>query len=344
MMLVFRLLGFAAAAAGLRTAAIRTSEYGNTVFRPAVSSHPKAIVHFLGGAFVGAAPQVAYSNFLEQLVDAGYVVIATPFELRFDYLGVCDRVLTTAEPAHCALVQEYGDLPLIGIGHSCGALLHVLLSSAFRGTGGLADIPRAANVLISFNNKRANDAIPLLGELVAPAASVLLGVQRDPRVQPLQQVVAASRKRLEKDMAGIDGLVGASGSWQQLLPMIDQLDAVLRDIEGGTAEFTPTPEETRRSVASLYKAERTLVVRFSDDALDESASLPALLGGTGSVELASCTGTHLTPLALANAAEASAGSQQESVPSPLSVAAGLVGARGTECNAALVDIISFIET
>ena len=32
----------------------------------------KAVVHFLGGAFVGAAPHISYRYMLEDLADQGY--------------------------------------------------------------------------------------------------------------------------------------------------------------------------------------------------------------------------------------------------------------------------------
>ncbi|MDY7022609.1 MAG: DUF1350 family protein, partial [Cyanobacteriota bacterium] len=44
-----------------------------------IPPRPKAIVHFLGGAFVAAAPQVTYRWLLEAIAQQGYVVIATPF-------------------------------------------------------------------------------------------------------------------------------------------------------------------------------------------------------------------------------------------------------------------------
>jgi hypothetical protein len=52
-------------------------------------AHPRAarvngVIHFLGGAFAGAAPQLLYNGFIELLADAGYTTIATPYagELR----------------------------------------------------------------------------------------------------------------------------------------------------------------------------------------------------------------------------------------------------------------------
>lgn len=45
----------------------------------------EAVVHFLGGAFVGAAPQLAYRLFLESLASRGVLVGAGP-----GFVGVGD--------------------------------------------------------------------------------------------------------------------------------------------------------------------------------------------------------------------------------------------------------------
>ena len=82
-----------------------------------------------------------------------------------------------------------------------------------------------------------------------------------------------------------------------MLPVLEQIEPILREIDGGKIEFSPTPEEARRSAAKLYDAKRTLVLRFLDDSLDESPPLPAVLQrATGDVTLQSLQGTHLTPL------------------------------------------------
>ena len=120
---------------GVGLAASLSSLHGNFVYRPPPSvGQPRALVHFLGGAFIGAAPQAGYSQLLRQFSEAGFVCLATPYETQFDYLDICEKVLATAEPAVAQLRAEYGELPLIGMGHSCGALLHVLIGSLFQGT------------------------------------------------------------------------------------------------------------------------------------------------------------------------------------------------------------------
>lgn len=65
------------------------------------------------------------------------------------------------------LAKEFGALPVIGIGHSCGALLQVLITSLF------PDAPRALNVLISFNNRQAAAAIPAYEEIIIPLSMQL---------------------------------------------------------------------------------------------------------------------------------------------------------------------------
>ena len=135
--------------------------HGNFVLRPP-SGTPRALIHFLGGALVGSAPHVSYRYVLERLAREGYLVVATPYELSFDHLATCDAVLARFETIAGQLARTYGALPVVGIGHSCGALLQVLITSLF------PDTPRAANALLSFNNKPITEAVPVFEEVVVP--------------------------------------------------------------------------------------------------------------------------------------------------------------------------------
>jgi hypothetical protein len=47
---------------------------GCWVLRPPGGAAPEAVVHFLGGAFVGAAPQLSYRLFLEALAQRNILV------------------------------------------------------------------------------------------------------------------------------------------------------------------------------------------------------------------------------------------------------------------------------
>ncbi|KAL7564475.1 hypothetical protein ACA910_001569 [Epithemia clementina (nom. ined.)] len=137
--------------------------HGNYLLRPPPEEGaPRALIHFLGGALVGAAPHITYRYLLEQLAAKGFLIVATPFQLSFDRLQTCDAILDRFERIALPLARTYGALPVIGVGHSAGALLQVLITSLF------PDTPRAANALISYNSLQVTEAVPLFEELVAP--------------------------------------------------------------------------------------------------------------------------------------------------------------------------------
>lgn len=134
---------------------------GNWVLIP---SRPIAIVHFLGGAFVATAPQLTYRWLLEALGNQGYVVIATPFVNTLDHIAIARDVLNKFENAldrlRATKSLKASYLPVYGMGHSMGCKLHLLIGSVF-------DIERAGNILISFNNYPASEAIPM-AEQISP--------------------------------------------------------------------------------------------------------------------------------------------------------------------------------
>lgn len=56
------------------------------------AGRPKATVHFLGGAFAGASPQLIYPLLLQTLAKAGYTVISTPYAVTFKHLDCARNV------------------------------------------------------------------------------------------------------------------------------------------------------------------------------------------------------------------------------------------------------------
>ena len=132
---------------------------GNWVLIP---PHPKAVIHFLGGAFVATAPHVTYRWLLEMLGNQGYAVIATPFVNTLDHLAIAKDVLSSFDNClnnlYLSRMLRKKYLPIYGIGHSMGCKLHLLIGSFF-------SVKRAGNILISFNNFAARDAIPLVEQI-----------------------------------------------------------------------------------------------------------------------------------------------------------------------------------
>jgi ABC-type proline/glycine betaine transport system permease subunit len=158
--------------------------HGNFLLRPSIEAGPpRALIHFLGGAIVGASPHISYRYMLERLAEKGFLVIATPYDLSFDHLSTCDAVITKFERIAALLAQTYGALPVVGVGHSCGALLQLLITSLF------PDTPRAANALISYNNKPVSDAVPFFGEFFAPFFTYA-AARNDPNRHSGSQVIS----------------------------------------------------------------------------------------------------------------------------------------------------------
>lgn len=286
---------------------------GNFILRPLSKpgdepTAPVGVIHFLGGAFVGAAPHITYRYLLEALADAGFVVVATPYRLDFDYVRVCDMILSKFDAVAVELAAEYGPVPVYGIGHSCGALLQTLITSLF------PDAPRAANILISFNNRPAARSIPGLQEVVIPLAQFLDSTDEQSSavrdgIVSLRSIFDTSIKAYAESQFS-PAFVGKEllPLLQQALEIVDQVPPLLTDIARGTREFQPSPTDTREVCRRMYRARRTLLIKFTNDDLDESEEIEKVLREANTimrmkrpmvemeVVLKVMTGTHITPL------------------------------------------------
>lgn len=291
---------------------------GNFILRPSIEDGPpRALVHFLGGAFVGAAPHVTYRYMLEKLAERGYLIVATPHDLSFDHLQTCDLIISRFERIAPTLARTYGALPVVGIGHSLGALLHLLITSLF------PDTPRAANALLSFNNKPVGDAVPFFEEFFAPLCTVVaqkngtipsgteainLGLKlaktategrlpsdelvgevlsflqprglMDGKPPPKINIPAEARQAFE----AVSGPTTATLKTAGLLPlmtnsveMMEQIPLLIEEVAAGARDFVPPPESVRAAVRKAYRARRTLIIEFSDDSIDESEEIENLL-------------------------------------------------------------------
>ncbi len=76
-----------------------TEVEGNWILRP-LQGAATAVVHFLGGAFVGAAPQLTYRLLLESLAARG-VMVSTPFVILCLQWLLCLSCARTMCLTHC---------------------------------------------------------------------------------------------------------------------------------------------------------------------------------------------------------------------------------------------------
>ncbi|KAG1660208.1 hypothetical protein FOA52_005077 [Chlamydomonas sp. UWO 241] len=234
---------------------------GSYVLFPPNNRPPEAVVHFLGAAFVGAAPQISYRLFLEALSNRNILVVTTPFNTTFDHLRIADETQFKFDRAVRAMGPEFTLLPTYGVGHSLGAVIHLLICSRYA-------VARAGNVYLSFNNRSATDTVPFLAPLIAPSAK-LLG--------PALNAVAGSPVRATVESA-LDTLRSMSPSIvRQVVPLAEQFLPMYLDLAQGREEFSPGAEETKSLVRSYYAVPRNLLLRFKDDSIDDTSSLAQLL-------------------------------------------------------------------
>ncbi|XP_021892701.1 uncharacterized protein LOC110810737 isoform X2 [Carica papaya] len=198
-----------------------TEVEGAWILKPR-SSSPKSVVHFIGGIFVGAAPQLTYRLFLERLSEKGILVIATPYASGFDHFLIADEVQFKFDRC-CRFLQEtVQDLPTFGIGHSLGSVIHLLIGSRYA-------VQRNGNVFMAFNNKEASLAIPLFSPVIVPMAQ---------RIGPLLSQIASSptvRLGAEMTLKQIENLTPPI--MKQVLPLVEQLPHLYMDLVKGREDY-----------------------------------------------------------------------------------------------------------
>jgi len=122
-------------------------------------AQPRAVIHFLGGAFVGAAPQVFYSRLLEELARMGMAIVATPYSTDIDHAQLA---LNAAQSLHRSLQsKDLLRLPLFGLGHSLGCKLQILSCLAVPSLGS----QRRGNIFLAYSNAGLERALPMLQAL-----------------------------------------------------------------------------------------------------------------------------------------------------------------------------------
>ncbi|KAK9099596.1 hypothetical protein Syun_026641 [Stephania yunnanensis] len=274
------------------------------VVPPPEGKKPRAIIKFLGGAFIGAVPEVTYSHLIDLLAREGYLIISVPYNVTFDHsqaarevyekFNACLNVVSTSGLPYADLsAEELARLPVYSVGHSNGALLQLLTGSYFS-----EKIPKA-NAIISFNNRPATEAVPYF-EQIGPLVR-----QMAPVMETLPMYTMARNTSGDAWNAFLDTAKTVFQQYDQeavvsLTKFADQLPSVMNQVTEGTSEFKPTPSENRECFRNLYNVPHTLLVKFNFDAIDETDVVEEILkprveliGGT--LEKVTLNGNHLTP-------------------------------------------------
>lgn len=246
------------------------------LLRPPRGVEPRAILLFVGGALVGAAPQFTYSRFLSQLAARGFCILAVSYATAIDYVSVADMIETRFTRALAG--SKLGDLPVWGLGHSLGALAQVLISS--RHPSGR----RKGQILIAYTRRgeealpvvrtvlRANPVLgPLLSSLDVGVASEFLmkGVEFVERALPGRQVASGA--------GGAKPV--ASSVVRDVVPLLQQMLPLLREVGVEQDSFRPSEGQLTRAISQGYREQNTLLVRLGGDGLDETPVLAGAMSG-----------------------------------------------------------------
>lgn len=272
----------------------------NWVTAPQQRQKVKGVIHFLGGAFAGAAPQVTYSLLLDHLAAAGFTVVATPYAVTFKHLDCAETVRTQflrtlrelrKNSSTASLAPE--DKPVFGVGHSNGSLLHLLIGSQHPGT-------TQGNVVISYNNKEVADAIPIPGFLDAVVPAITSISQSAPMLS-LPQPDPAAVVRTFTNLLPKELQRNEAGQLSNATLAVEQLGMVFGEMNAGVTDFYPSPSASRGIIAERYDPllSPVLFLRFSDDTIDQSTEMAQLLQATNPIGVSSLVlpGTHITPVA-----------------------------------------------
>lgn len=277
---------------------------------------PWAVVHFVGGAGFGSAPQLCYDALLSGLVRRlGVAVIATPYDVGTDHWALSRAVHRDFDAALDAVRERSGlslSAPTLRLGHSLGGKLLVLAS--------LGDESSASIGVLSAGEEGT------AGEEEADVYGATGGASPSPSsasspAQSSSSTAAAAGEKLGllafnnfalSDSAALAAsflsrMQGGGARQQEIMSQVmdafnmAQAFATAAGADfGASLEVSPTPAELDRAVANRYDpALETTLLSFAGDALDSSEGLLDALPPTARVARSTLddapTG-HLTPV------------------------------------------------
>lgn len=275
---------------------------------PALATPPRAIVHFCGGVFAAAIPHALYRHFLSELAHRGFVVVASPYDVDFDF-GTCTaQVRATYADALPAVRADHGELPQLAVGHSLGAVVLTMCATA----AAAAAPPYVGAVHIAYNHRPLRELVPGYDALIAPAIGAQYGALRgalawlgtggaadgappSPPPPPVPPPPALRPRRHALVRALADALALARGLGRQL-------PTLLGELADGVRELQPPPEAVLTAARERYSIPHSLLVSFAPDPLDGSDALEDALSARArrcphvGLRRIRLRGSHTTPL------------------------------------------------
>lgn len=263
---------------------------------PTYVSSPRAVIHFVGGTFFGSSPKLWYRGLLEEIVRAtSCTIVATPIPVTLlknplQHVKLGRKLRRQFQSAYTNILEdEYGrdvlkDIPIVGMGHSLGARLLVVLAT-LQDSNHYTDYK--SYILMSFTNYASAASIPGIQSLL----------RQSKRLEDIEETKTRERRSDDDDDYDQD--------WDEL--MEDLTGALKEQAEklktaltprSNELEFYPSPDQLWKALKEdqRYRIQQTLIVQFDEDNVDQSPRLTDCLVESTDIKYCRLRGTHLTPV------------------------------------------------
>eukprot|EP00550_Attheya_septentrionalis_P006538 CAMPEP_0198287662 /NCGR_PEP_ID=MMETSP1449-20131203/6389_1 /TAXON_ID=420275 /ORGANISM="Attheya septentrionalis, Strain CCMP2084" /LENGTH=577 /DNA_ID=CAMNT_0043985637 /DNA_START=303 /DNA_END=2036 /DNA_ORIENTATION=+ len=311
------------------------------VLWPDPAQTPTSILHFVGGAAFGSLPRQCYAPLLEGICTLTHcIVVCTPLVPQkriFSHLDLAaDLTQRFQDLYHTILEDEYAPsvlatLPIVGVGHSLGSRLLTIMATHTQLSRDA--MPRAANILIAFNNYNAQGSIPGMTTLLKQKRQQQKqkdDVSNKNQEESQKRRTSSDSRYNDYDDDEDDGYYYEEDEeedeldiwWNEMTQSLAERGTRLQEQVSETLtpqelEFFPSPDQLWDSIGGgRYAATvpRTLVVQFDRDEIDQSSRLARSILQSSSdndkrnsnnnsrrhephdVKFARLSGEHLTPV------------------------------------------------
>lgn len=272
-------------------------------------ARPWACAHFVGGAALGAFPDVAYDGLLTRCADeTGVAIIATAYDVDLNHEKIAKACGETYARARAEVCEREGldarTTPTFRFGHSLGCKLVTILAceDAARGrSGGIGGVAGDGTIDMDWDEASgtavaARPSASGSGD-VAVAGHFMVAFNNADAADSVKLIEKFARELLKK-RTGESGGVGAD--FFSSLPSLSAFAE--RAVKAAGLEFVPTPKETLERARTRFVSRRTRLIKFKNDDLDQNRELMEALetrfkvypGRVDARELD--FGNHLTPV------------------------------------------------
>jgi hypothetical protein len=228
------------------------------------------------------------------------MVVATPIPVTLlknplQHVQLSRKLRRMFQSAYTNILEdEYGhdvlkDIPIVGMGHSLGARLLVVLATLSDTKQTIPDYK--SYILMSFTNYASAASIPGIQSLL----------NQSKRLEDGEKPTSTSeRKRSDYDYDD-----GYDEEWDELMKDLtgglkeqaEKLKTALTP-RSKELEFYPSPNQLWKALKEdqRYNIPQTLIVQFDEDKVDQSPRLTDCLLESTDIKYCRLRGTHLTPV------------------------------------------------